>query len=898
MNPLTNSTKLSINAQNIQPNLILVTTNKLPIYTWFRYSTGTSITLSRTFPFGVTHTFQKIPNTRKVLASRRRLYRSFNHNQLTLKQSQTLRRTQKLFNKKYLVHPSSFWSINFLETTSTWRALGNGPRGQTPNHFKKWTLTYRSTDNTSVQTDVLSAFKKILRLFNKKITHKWSTKLSLFLTYVGSFSKTTNAENQKTTSLMTNKLIQRNYKSFDFDTYKSFWSKPHAYLNLKHKTSKFSINSKYSLVAKIKAAHYKTNVKPRLIVEKFFPHKTSKKNLGKVQFVKRLQRHNTLFRVRVQKSTLRVQTREASYTVQRLLQGSNQSARSLWFHRLNNAKGTKQAPIGPYLPLTQKQQHFTTFASPVTLLTKVSKTNRVSQVKLFKRYPIINFKALKLAKPLVKLSNTELRKFYKLFSREMVAQSHKRLLPRLIRPSLNIFLFHNYNTFSLLRRFTWSAPIRRMWRKAKKDLRRNFTKSVCLSTILPNFKIKDPKSTLLAHRIKAYPVKVTLAQREPTLSLFKAVSAPNVKPITRAKSYAPLKDSYYSLTKLTTYLYNFLLTPYYQTKPNVVYKKYSSKKLTLLTPKIFFGTSGFSYQWNLFFPAKHFRVSKVSSRSAQLALHLSPLYSLRFRTSMFFFTHLELISKNNVVDAIRTVTTHGPSLDYLVFPDANEIKSSIFRRLNTQRLLLQDRMARRDQLRSYQRGKNQPTVYPFSPTPAHNLDTLSSGISYTASRWLEKHFYARNHQKGDPTPRIRRIRFKPGYGRIWRLGRTSIREILNLKSGYQYRLTPKLQKRYFQARSNLTSLDTFTLDFALMMSNFTPDSWSSKELIQSSNVYLNGRVCLNGNTHLFINDFIQLLINLKYYLVMKWVKNWSIVKRNRVLKYSIENSSLSGLIAT
>jgi hypothetical protein len=133
-------------------------------------------------------------------------------------------------------------------------------------------------------------------------------------------------------------------------------------------------------------------------------------------------------------------------------------------------------------------------------------------------------------------------------------------------------------------------------------------------------------------------------------------------------------------------------------------------------------------------------------------------------------------------------------------------------------------------------------------------------------------------------PRIRRIRFKPGYNRLWRVARTSIRDLLDLTTRYQYRLTPKLQKRYFQYRKLNTEYLSFTLGYALLSARFAHDNWILKELLNTGNVYLNGWNCTNLHTRLFTNDFIQLVINLKFYIVTRWLKNITSHKRTKVSK--------------
>ena len=134
--------------------------------------------------------------------------------------------------------------------------------------------------------------------------------------------------------------------------------------------------------------------------------------------------------------------------------------------------------------------------------------------------------------------------------------------------------------------------------------------------------------------------------------------------------------------------------------------------------------------------------------------------------------------------------------------------------------------------------------------------------------------------------RIKRIRFKPGYGRLWREGRRDAKEIFNLSCRYQYRLTPKLHKIYVaKTRGQVVPRRTImNLEFALTTAKMVPDAWSVREILHNYYVYVNGRVCLNPDLRLFEGDFVQLIISFKFYLINKWLKSWFELRLKRVNK--------------
>lgn len=261
-------------------------------------------------------------------------------------------------------------------------------------------------------------------------------------------------------------------------------------------------------------------------------------------------------------------------------------------------------------------------------------------------------------------------------------------------------------------------------------------------------------------------------------------------------------------------------------------------------------------------------------------------YGPDFVRSPFFFLKLFSLRNPYLTDLVAVKKRLRSRFTYLVFPDANDIKVAIFRRLNRQKFLAQSRMFTLNTI-THVRSKYKfrsnlirkgATAWPFRFR--QNKAILNGDPTNLKTREVLTRFVRMRKR----SVRIRRIRFKPGYGRIWRKARKSVREILNIHSRYQYRLTPKLQDHYFKNRSRPKSFMTFNLGFALMTTRLAPDVWSSAELLKNNYVFLNGTTTINPSTKLFLNDLIQLVVNLKFYITLRWLRNWYGIKQNRINK--------------
>ena len=136
-------------------------------------------------------------------------------------------------------------------------------------------------------------------------------------------------------------------------------------------------------------------------------------------------------------------------------------------------------------------------------------------------------------------------------------------------------------------------------------------------------------------------------------------------------------------------------------------------------------------------------------------------------------------------------------------------------------------------------------------------------------------------------PRIKRIKFKPGYQRIWRNARESINYTLNLNFRYQHRLTLRLHKlQRFKNKTSTTAIRDLRLTHIILNSRFVFDLTSSNTMINNALVYVNGIIVTNPNLFIYFGDFIQVAVSIKYYITYRWLTNWNFSQKVRLSKLS------------
>ena len=273
-----------------------------------------------------------------------------------------------------------------------------------------------------------------------------------------------------------------------------------------------------------------------------------------------------------------------------------------------------------------------------------------------------------------------------------------------------------------------------------------------------------------------------------------------------------------------------------------------------------------------------------------------PRHTRRFKRSLFFFLLLLQESKLKAIDWLTAVRNYAPFYSFTLFPVANSFKISIFKRLNTQKRLLTSQVYSYNEPSSNNfRTKLAPLlVFPANRPSLRVHESPRANFSFSQWQFLVKYM---NYQIGDSSRylRIRRLKFKPGYSRLWRESRVDIKEILEMKIRYQHRLTLKLHQLYRHQYRGPATYSTATIFFALLGAQISVDMWSTLELFNNEVIYLNGKLCTNQYTHLFLQDLIQVIINLKFYFLMRFLQNQiflTIARFNKIFyrKYRIRPS--------
>jgi len=116
---------------------------------------------------------------------------------------------------------------------------------------------------------------------------------------------------------------------------------------------------------------------------------------------------------------------------------------------------------------------------------------------------------------------------------------------------------------------------------------------------------------------------------------------------------------------------------------------------------------------------------------------------------------------------------------------------------------------------------------------------------------------------------IKRIRFKPGYQRIWRRARSALNYTMKFNYRYQIGLTKRLMRIRRVRRGTSLRMQELKLDNILLSSQFVFDHASSNHLINSGVVFVNGVISRNPRLNMFVGDFIQLITHLRYYIVYR-----------------------------
>jgi len=121
--------------------------------------------------------------------------------------------------------------------------------------------------------------------------------------------------------------------------------------------------------------------------------------------------------------------------------------------------------------------------------------------------------------------------------------------------------------------------------------------------------------------------------------------------------------------------------------------------------------------------------------------------------------------------------------------------------------------------------------------------------------------------------RIPRIRFRPGYQRLWRQARHALKESLGVNFTYQQQLTRYLVKFFKWVNLYSFSKNELALSKVAIHSQLVSDTGTFNLFITNKLLYINGRHTFNKNFVLTPGDLVQIIISKWYYIYYRWLSN-------------------------
>jgi len=177
---------------------------------------------------------------------------------------------------------------------------------------------------------------------------------------------------------------------------------------------------------------------------------------------------------------------------------------------------------------------------------------------------------------------------------------------------------------------------------------------------------------------------------------------------------------------------------------------------------------------------------------------------------------------------------------------------------------------------------NNPDSVPFTPLNDSSNLSMIDFLARAPGSLLDNVSTPDYDQMRDVDPRVPRIKFKPGYTRIWRKARMGVKDYFQIKFQYQHRLTRFLPHFYKLSRVSLIKSTEMKLENLLLATHLLPDWKTCTEFTDKNLVFLNGKPVFNIKVYVVKNDLLQILISMKYYILFKWMTNWEMSKNARL----------------
>lgn len=271
-------------------------------------------------------------------------------------------------------------------------------------------------------------------------------------------------------------------------------------------------------------------------------------------------------------------------------------------------------------------------------------------------------------------------------------------------------------------------------------------------------------------------------------------------------------------------------------------------------------------------------------------LKINSIHNVNFilSNSGFIFLNIDYIRFSSKYMYHNSLTKSRIYKNQLSFFYKNDLKRLYLRRPGFTKVIFYFSRRRRNYSRAY-RYSFFDIDMPFqlsNNTKYNNIYILNRFFKNSVAKYRSKDFFT-NYSKPSPLNRtnpIRKIRFKPGYQRIWRRARSSLNFNLKFHFRYQAKLTRKVTAlRRLKGLFSIWYLE-LSLHRVLLNSRFTFDYKTSLDLVSSGLVFNNGLLAVNNAMRLFVNDFIQLFVSIKYYISYRWLNNWRRFNKLKLIK--------------
>lgn len=258
--------------------------------------------------------------------------------------------------------------------------------------------------------------------------------------------------------------------------------------------------------------------------------------------------------------------------------------------------------------------------------------------------------------------------------------------------------------------------------------------------------------------------------------------------------------------------------------------------------------------------------------------YISTRSSLSFTVlNIGLFLHKNLMIYKNITNN-DNVYRYKLRKTLYTFPKPNQIKNSILRRKSSI-VLFKFLYKNHNNLRNstnYLNPNLQPKSHEHTFKVKSLLNTLLLGYRGNNAR-TPKILFSPHQTNREVSPsdigtgdiKITRVKFKPGYQRLWRDSRSALKDLIGLNFIYQKQLTKYLVKFYRKTSLSFFSQNELSLYKLIIYSRISPD-YNTFNLFYSSKLFfLNGFLPTSKDIICVINDFIQLVVSKWYYIFFR-----------------------------